>query len=596
MIRVAIYSRALFGLTFGRMLAFAILSLFAALLEGFSMAVILPVLEFAEKGWDVLLLGEKSHLWELLISFHQLFGLSTNLFSLLIGAVAIMFIRVAVVYARQVYSSWLTQEIQHSARGNIFEAYLAMNYGAITGVASGGIINVLTTEVQRATASFVSLFALVSNLSVLFCFVVLLFLLSVPLTILALILIITAAVIASYYVRHTRQYSYSASGANDRFSRIVLERVGASRLIKLSAAADREGKFVRAASQTIRDLFFSLNKASAKIDLIIEPIVLASCGGIFYVALGRLGMTLAETGVFMIILLRLLPLAKEVIKSRQTFNSCIGSLATVITEFDKALTSREPTGGSLRIDRIRKSIKLENVIFKYPGNDIAVLNDVSIEIPAGKTIALMGPSGAGKTTLVDIIAGLRLPVGGRILYDGIDRREVNWISLRRSVAFVSQDSTLLDDSIAGNLRFTCPDATESALWEALNKAQLADWVRSLEFGLETHVGERGVRLSGGQKQRISMARALLQDASVLVLDEPTSALDAETEEAVRAVMEQIRSRGETTIIVIAHRFSTVQNADKIVVLIDGKVAESGKHHDLLGADGWYGRFSDSQHI
>lgn len=596
MIKDTIRSRGLFGLTFIRVFIFTLLSLAAALLEGFGMASLLPVIEFVEKGQDIFLLAEKSHLWEMLISFHHLLGLSLNLISLLTGAVLILLIRVSVVYARQVYSSWLTQEIQHAGRRNIFESYTAMNYSDMADISSGKLLNVLTTEIQRATASFVSLFALISNSAVLFAFVLLLFYLSLSLTILALTLISTAAVVASYYLRHTRKNSHSASEANSRFSRIVSDRISASRLIKISTVSDREARFVEAVSREIRDLFFSLNRANAKIDLIVEPLILLSCGVIFYVASGRLGMTLAETGIFMIILLRLLPLAKEIIKSRQTFNSCVGSLSAVISEYDKTESSREPTGGAHYIECIRKSIKIDHVSFRYPRTCTAILSDINLELPCGKTIAFVGPSGSGKTTLVDLITGLRQPDGGQILYDGIEGSQLNRISLRRSMAYVSQDAILLDDTIAGNLRFNCPHATESELWEALDKAHISDWVRSLELGLQTQLGERGVRLSGGQRQRISLARALLQGASVLVLDEPTSALDMETELVIQKTIQKIRLIGETTIIIIAHRLSTVKDADKIVVLIDGQVSKIGRHCELVRDEGWYKRFSELQNI
>lgn len=196
--------------------------------------------------------------------------------------------------------------------------------------------------------------------------------------------------------------------------------------------------------------------------------------------------------------------------------------------------------------------------------------------------------------MADLIPSLHAPIEGRVLFDGIDSGEFDLDSLRRGIAFVSQDAAILDDTVAENLRFVRPNATDAQLWDALYRAQAADFVKALELGLETPLGERGTRLSGGQKQRISLARALLQDASVLVLDEPTSALDADTERDIQQAMSILRASGRVTIVVIAHRLSTIRDADQIVVMNDGRVVECGSHEELLVSEEWYSRVAGYQ--
>ncbi len=587
-------SLPLFGLTYGRIALFAGLSIAAAMLEGFGMAMFLPVLEYVEKGRDAAVLAATSDMWRRLLEAYAIFGIKVNLASLLIVAVGLMLLRVVAIYARQVYLGWLRQHIQHSTRSKLFDAYMAMEYGAFQRLSSGGLINVLTTESNFAAGSFAALFAMVANIAVVLGFVVILLWLSWPLTLLAIAFLGASGVAVAFFVRNTRRTSHAATEANGRYSQVALERLGAFRLVKLTANSVREADRVRHASGEVRNQFYRLTRAAASVDLIMEPMALLSGGVILYVAVSNLGLSLAEVGLFVMILLRLLPLAKEAMKSRQTYHACAGSLSAVINSHADALAGRELSGQGKAFRRLTKSISFKNASFSYPGAQTPTLHDLSLDIPAGKVTALVGPSGAGKTTLADMIPRLRIPQQGRILYDGMDGAEFDLASLRRGIAFVSQDAAVLDDTVAENLRFVRPDATEAQLWDALGRAQAADFVRSLDHGIETRLGERGTRLSGGQKQRLSLARALLQESSVLALDEPTSALDSETERDIQKALDDLRANGEVTIVIIAHRLSTIRNADQIVVLMEGKVVEQGNHQQLMISEDWYSRVSGIQ--
>lgn len=579
----------LFGITARRCLVFSGLSLAAAFFEGFGLAMFLPVLEYVEKGQNAEELAQSSEMWRRLIGAYSVIGIEVSLLILVASAVATMLIRVLLIYARQVYAAWWGQEMQHATRSNLFDAYMGMDYGATTLLSSGGLINILTTEAQRAAGSFAALFALAANIAVCLGFVVVLLWLSTPLTILAVVFLGISAMTVAHYVRHTRSFSHAATRANDQYSRLALERLGAFRLVKLTATSAREAERTRHASQKVRDLLYWLSRVAASVDLIMEPMVLISGGAILYLAISVFGMSLSQVGIFVLILLRLLPLAKEIMKSRQTYNACVGSLGAVIDSYARAVAATESPGGCQHLATLKTSIAFSNVSFTYPAAQTPALIDVDLEIPAGKVTALVGPSGAGKTTLADIIPRLRVPQTGKVLYDGIDGAEFDLGSLRRCMAFVSQDTIVLDDSVAQNLRFVRPEATEAELWDALSRAKAADFVRSLDQQLETRLGERGTRLSGGQKQRLSLARALLQKSTVLILDEPTSALDSETERDIQIALDNLRTSGNVTIVIIAHRLSTIRNADQIVVLKDGRVAEQGSHDELALNEDWYSK-------
>lgn len=579
----------LFGLTRGRIISFAGLSVLAAALEGFGMAMFLPVLQYMEKGQDAAFLAGTSTAWRYLVDALAAVGAPTTLLTLLVAAISVMMVRVGAVYVRQVYVAWLTQETQHVTRSTLFNAYLGLNYGAYAGQSSGSMVNMLTIEVPRAAGSFAALFALLANAAVASGFLIVLLWLSTPLTLLAVGFLGTAGVAVAYYVRHTRRESHAATDANDTYARVMLERLNSFRLILLTAATARETARVAAASATVRDRLYWLQKIVASVDLILEPTVLIAGGLILYMAVSFFGMTLSEIGIFVMVLLRLLPLVKEMMRSRQTYNSCVGSLSAVIGSYRYACQEKEAASGTRAFTRIQSAVRFEGVTFSFPGADQPTVIDLSVSIPAGKVTALVGPSGAGKTTVIDLLARLRVPQQGKILFDDIDSADLDLGSLRRGMAVVSQDTAILDDTVAGNLRFVKPEADEAALWQALEKAQAAGFVRAMDQGLQTRLGERGTRLSGGQRQRLSLARAFLQDTGLLVLDEPTSALDSETETLVQEALETLRRQGNVTVIVIAHRLSTIRDADQIVVMQDGRVAEAGTHGGLIQSSGWYAR-------
>lgn len=247
--------------------------------------------------------------------------------------------------------------------------------------------------------------------------------------------------------------------------------------------------------------------------------------------------------------------------------------------------------GARELPAVRGEIRFDRVAFGYRPDE-PVIEDISFTVAPGQTLALVGPTGVGKTTIAGLIPRFYDPTGGAIYLDGQDLREVTLSSLRRQISLVLQDVFLFNGTVAENIRYGAPEATDEEMRQAARTAFAHEFIAALPDGYETQIGERGVKLSGGQKQRLAIARALLRNTPILILDEATSAVDSETEAQIQAALaELVRDR---TTIIIAHRLSTIREADQILVLADGRIAESGRHEDLLARGGLYARLYQTQ--
>lgn len=392
-------------------------------------------------------------------------------------------------------------------------------------------------------------------------------------------------IIIRWVSRRTRKYTGGMQVALADLSNIIREGYSGQRMVKIYGAYDYEQTRFARFNETMRKLALRRKAVSASGTPMTHFVSMCAVSIVVVVALLQAQHGMISLGEFITFLSALLLLMTPIRHLSALNGSTAAMRVAAESIFEMLDEPEEKDPGENELKTVRGDVRFEHVSHQYEDADKPSVRDFCLDVKAGETVALVGASGAGKTTLINLIPRFWAPSAGEIYFDNVAQSSVTLRSLRAQIALVSQDVVLFDDTIAANIAYGNENATREEIEAAARAAYLMPFVETLPDGLDTPVGEAGSKLSGGQRQRISIARALLKNAPILLLDEATSALDTESEKYIQKSLDELM-KGRTTF-VVAHRLSTIINADKIVVMKDGQICEIGRHDELLAKKGVY---------
>ena len=483
----------------------------------------------------------------------------------------------------------VSNSVLYDLRKQMFDRLVQMPVSYFSTHSAGTIIARLVNDVQNVTQSLASvLVIMVRDTCVILGLLGWLLYLNWQLTMIAFVLIPMVALAVGAFSRRMRRLSGEQLRYTGELTSVVGEAIHGNPVIKVYAGQEHERSRFAAASRQLQGFARRMTVASSLLVPITQVMAAVAVSLVIALALYQSQQDRTTVGGFVSFLTAMLMILNPLKHLADVNGQLQRAFAAADAVFHFIDEPIENDHGTQEIERAKGALRFEDVRFGYEGSTSLALKGIDLEIKPGETVALVGGSGGGKTTLANLIPRFYSVTDGRILLDDIPIESLKLESLRRQIAWVSQQVMLFNDTIANNVAYgSRRGASEADVRAALDAAYLTEFVASLPDGINTMIGDNGIRLSGGQRQRLSIARALLKNAPILVLDEATSALDNESERFVQAALDKLM-HGQTTLI-IAHRLSTIEKADRILVLDDGRIVESGTHAELIELGGLYAR-------
>ncbi|GLY11458.1 ABC transporter ATP-binding protein [Pseudobacillus badius] len=522
---------------------------------------------------------------------HQLF--------LVLGSMLVLFVvlRPPVEYYRQYFAQWTGSKILYDIRDRLFSHIQKLSFRYYANTRAGEVISRVINDVEQ-TKNFVitGLMNVWLDGATILIAIIIMMTMDVKLTIVSLIVFPFYGLSVRYFFGNLRKLTRVRSQALAEVQSYLHERVQGMSVIKSFAIEEYEQTQFDAQNKNFLTKALDHTRWNAKAFAVVNtitdiaPLLVVGYAG-YQVIHGQL--TVGTMAAFIAYVDRLYNPLRRLVNSSTTMTQAIASMDRVFELLDEKydITDKE---NAKEVGEVKGHIVFENVHFAYDEGEENVLHDIQLDVKAGETVALVGMSGGGKSSLVSLIPRFYDVTAGRILLDETDIRDFKVRSLRDHIGMVLQDNILFSESVKTNILLGKPDATEEEVIAAAKAANAHDFIMNLPEGYDTKVGERGVKLSGGQKQRVAIARVFLKNPPILILDEATSALDLESEHLIQEAMEELAK--DRTTFIVAHRLSTITHADRIILIEHGRIVESGSHEELMQKEGGYYRLFQVQQL